>query len=529
MNFFKSILSALIFVLLSSCYASRHGSHDAGTDADAGPCPGGTYTYRELPTAWDPAAVDVLLVIDDSGSMAAEQAMLVDAFPLLIERLLTGTDPETGRSFGAIVKDLHVGVVSTDMGVGGFSITTCESNPMSGDDGILQHTPHGTECDISYPSFLGYHVDPTANPDLAQIEKLSRDFGCIAVLGTQGCGFEQQLEAATKALVDHSVPGGANAGFLREGSILAVLFVTDEEDCSTADPTIFDISSYPYSIGLNCYYEMDKLHPPSRYAEALRTLRPDPDDLVVGFITGVPPGSTCEGNGDEIPGCLDDPAMQQRLRPDNELLEYVCKYPVDCTPPDPPNAGNCVAEAFPGRRYVEVAQSLGPSAVVRSICTDTFVPFIDAVSRKIGVAVIGRDAPESLPVGKPGADACFCQAPCAFLEILPGAGVCPDYDEDGAPEFRDADGDGEGDVDEAGRSLCEIPQSGSLLEDCSLACDDPLAEHEKAPSGHGWWYDPNGPMGYDLDGDTAIDTGPLVTIDVPGLQESSSFAVECCY
>jgi hypothetical protein len=514
MNCGNLLLPAFISVVLSSCYASRTGDGDG--EEDAGPCPG-TYIYKEISTGSIP--VDVLLVVDNSGSMAAEQAMLVEAFPLLVERLLTGMDPETGRLFGEIVRDLHVGIVSTDMGVGGFSVTTCEHNPLFGDDGILQHTPHGEGCQAAYPTFLEYQVDPTANPDMAQIEELTRDFGCIAVLGTQGCGFEQQLEAAWKALVVNTVPGGKNAGFLRDDSILAVLFVTDEEDCSTADPTIFDISSYPYSISLNCYWERDKLHPSSRYAEALRTLRPDPDDLVVGFITGVPPGPTCEGSGDVIPGCLDDPSMQQRIRPDNELLEYVCKFPTDCQPPDPPNAGNCVSEAFPGRRFVEVAQSLGSSAVVGSVCTDTFAPFMDAVSRKLGAAVVARTSLDPLPIGKPGADDCFCETPCTIIETLSGVGQCPDYD---------ADGDGAGDVED-GRSLCETPQSGSFIADCSLPCDDPLAVHARAPSGPGWWYDPNGLLGFDLDGDTAIDTGPLVTFEGIAPQENSSFAIECCY
>jgi hypothetical protein len=499
------ILSSFIAALLSSCYASRHGGDDTGTDADAGPCPAGTYAYREIPAGGVHVAIDVLLVVDNSGSMAAEQALLAEAFPSLIERLLTGIDPATGNPVHMPVGDLHVGVVSTDMGVGGFSVTTCEENPLHGDDGILQHTPHGTACDSSYPAFLNYQVDTSIGPDPAQIERLSRDFGCIAVLGTQGCGFEQQLEAAYKALAVNSLPGGPNAGFLRDDSILAVLFVTDEEDCSAADPTTFDVSSYPYCICLGCYYQKEKLHPPSRYVEALRALRPDPDDLVVGFITGVPPGSICEGSGDAIAGCLDEPAMQETVRPDAELLEFVCKYPVDCHPPDPPNAGNCLAEAFPGRRYVEVAQNLGPSAVVGSICTGSFAPFLDAVAQKIGSDVVSRTAVDPLPVGKPGADACFCESPCTIVEKLTDGRPCPDYDYDGVPDF--------GGIDEAGRSLCQIPQSGSILQDCTLPCEDPLASHEKATAVPGWWYDAG---------------GPAVIFEGVEPQEGSSIAMECC-
>jgi hypothetical protein len=503
MNLAKLLALVSITVLLSSCYAPRPGGDDGGEDA--GPCPGGTYTYREIPPGGVHVAVDVLLVVDDSGSMAAEQALLADAFPGLIERLLTGTDPETGNPVHVPVGDLHIGVVSTDMGVGGYEITTCEDSPLIGDDGILQHTPHGTGCDSSYPDFLSYRVDTSANPDPAQMEELSRDFGCIAVLGTLGCGFEQQLEAAYKALVVNSLPGGPNAGFLRDDSILAVIFVTDEEDCSPADLTIYDLSAATFSLCAICYYEKDKLHSPSRYSEAFRSLRPDPDDLVVGFIAGVPPGTACEGSGEAIPGCLDEPAMQEIMRPGCSFLEFACRYPVDCHPPDPPEAGNCIAEAYPGRRYVEVAQNLGPSAVVGSICTGSFAPFLDAVAQKIGSDVVARTAVDPLPVGKPVDDPCFCEAPCTIVEKVADAGDCLDYDDDGVPDFRG--------VGEAGLSLCEIPQAGSVLQDCTLPCDDPLAAHEKAPAGPGWWYDPG---------------GRAVIFEGIEPREGSSFAMECC-
>jgi hypothetical protein len=497
MNLIKLLAWVSITAVLSSCYTPRPESGDAGEDA--GPCPGGTYTYREIPAGGVHVAVDVLLVVDNSGSMAAEQALLVEAFPDLIEQLLSGADA------GAPVRDLHLGVVSTDMGVGGFGVTTCEADPLVGDDGILQHTPHGPECDASYPAFLTYKIVQLENPDIAEIEKLARDFGCIGALGTQGCGFAQQLEAAYRALVVNTVPGGPNAGFLRDDSILAVLFVTDEEDCSAADPTMFDVSSYPFVLDMVCYYQRDKLYLPSRYADALRTLRPDPDDLVVGFITGVPPGPACEGSGDAIAGCLDDPAMQEILTPDSMDLEHVCKYPADCTPPDPPNAGSCLAEAYPGRRYVEVAQALGPSAVVGSICTGSFAPFIDAVSQKIGADIVSRTALGPLPVEKPGPDPCFCETPCTIVEKLAGGQPCPDYDYDGVPDLRG--------FDEAGRSLCEIPQSGSILQDCSLSCDDPLAVHGKASPVPGWWYDPG---------------GPAIIFEGIEPRAGSSIALECC-
>jgi hypothetical protein len=516
----------LAFALLAACYEQNHGTSDVPRDdaevpEGSEPCTGGTFIREEIETQ-PYTAVDILVVVDDSGSMAAEQAMLRDAFPSLLTSLLTGTDA-AGNQIHEPVRDVHIGVVSTDMGVGGYSVTTCEGNPMSGDDGILQHTPHGTGCAASYPSFLNYLIDSTADPDLAQVNQLAADFGCIAVLGTNGCGFEQQLEAAYQALVTHSVPGGANAGFLRDNAILAVLFVSDEEDCSAEDTTLFDVSTYPYGINLGCYYQATKLYQIEHYISVFQDLKGNPDDLVFGFIVGVPPGEpACNGLGSEIGNCLDQPAMQETVRADNELLEYACKYPTDCSPPDPPNAGNCISEAFPGRRYVQLAQQLGDSAVVQSICTDSFVPAVETLTAKLRAVITSRTFNRPIGLDKDPADACRCLAPCTVIESLSDMRPCPDYDGDGRPDIRDADGDTIGDV-EAGHSLCEIPQAGSILENCSLGCEDPLAVMSKDPAVTGWWYDHS----HDVNGDTVRD----YTMHFEGVEAEggSTTVIECCF
>ena len=60
-------------------------------------------------------------------------------------------------------------------------------------------------------------------------------------VGMTGCGFEQPLEAMVRALDDHP----ENAGFLRAGSLLAIWFYTDEDDCSAASPEYSLGSSAP--------------------------------------------------------------------------------------------------------------------------------------------------------------------------------------------------------------------------------------------------------------------------------------------
>jgi hypothetical protein len=84
-----------------------------------------------------------------------------------------------------------------------------------------------------------------SNPPLGLLWKpVSEAFACSAQVGTGGCGFESPLEAARWAL---DPARKANPGFLRPDSLLALIFVTDEDDCSAKNPKLFD----PNQGGLN--------------------------------------------------------------------------------------------------------------------------------------------------------------------------------------------------------------------------------------------------------------------------------------
>jgi len=69
----------------------------------------------------------------------------------------------------------------------------------------------------------------------AALAALARDFKANVLLGVDGTGKEQPFRAARLALTERLLD--ANAGFLRPGARLAVIIVTDEDDCSDgADP-----------------------------------------------------------------------------------------------------------------------------------------------------------------------------------------------------------------------------------------------------------------------------------------------------
>src|SRR5690606_20178496 len=131
--------------------------------------------------------VDVLWVVDDSGSMYDEQVALSTNFPTFFE------------FFDGSGLDYHIGVVSTDMDAS---------------------RRRGKLVDVDGERFI--HVD---TPDAARV------FDGMAMLGTRGSATEKGLDAAWVAL--EAERNEANEGFLRPDSSVHVIVVSDESDFST--------------------------------------------------------------------------------------------------------------------------------------------------------------------------------------------------------------------------------------------------------------------------------------------------------
>ena len=155
-------------------------------------------------------AVDLLVVVDDSQSMHQEQQNLAENFQHLV-RTLTNPPDEDGDGVPdhEAVTDLHVGIVSTDMGVRGApSVASCE-DALDGDDGILISSPRTSEssdCAPSFPPFLAYDPAGTGADVMRTPEELDHAFGCLAMLGTDGCGYEQQLDAMVYFAAEYGFP-----------------------------------------------------------------------------------------------------------------------------------------------------------------------------------------------------------------------------------------------------------------------------------------------------------------------------------
>ena len=199
---------------------------DAGQAVQAAQCPAGT--SPRVVQADSPVKLDLLFMIDDSPSMSEEQANLARNFPRLIEAL---------KNLPAGFPDLHLGVLSSDMGAGAASLVgACASS--LGDRGVLQ-VRSGCGLDASKGRYLISKNGGTQNNFEGDIASV---FACLASLGTNGCGFEHQLQSVRVALSGFVAD---NVGFLRSDAHLAVVYITDEDDCSVpANSTLFENLSH---------------------------------------------------------------------------------------------------------------------------------------------------------------------------------------------------------------------------------------------------------------------------------------------
>lgn len=146
-------------------------------------------------------AVDILFVIDDSGSMQGHQANLAKNVKLFTQGI-------TGNQ----ILDYHIGVVTSNMDSPGW-------NPKPGF--AYKGELWGTTKYITKQTALGG----------AELEKNLQP-------GTNGSASEMFFTPVQAALTPPLL-GGANAGFYRPDAYLAVIFLTDSDDQSNLSANDF--------------------------------------------------------------------------------------------------------------------------------------------------------------------------------------------------------------------------------------------------------------------------------------------------
>ena len=341
-------------------------------------------------------SVDVLFMIDNSSSMRLAQTNLLTNFPVLMDAL-------KGLSGG--MPNLHVAVVSSDTGAGNGNIAGCDST--GGDMGIFQYTPRGT-CTAS-PLTAGATYLSSAGTTTNFSGDISAAFTCIAALGDTGCGFEHQFESVLRALgADGKAAPAENQGFLRRDALLAIIMVTNEDDCSvpTGGVALYDTGSNT-SIA-------SQLGPPANFrcnefghlCNGAKPPREAPGDSVTATV----PQQNCVSA--ECAGALVPVAeFAARIRalkaaPDSEIVVAAIAGP--STPytvqwkapsiadtscgasscPWPVVAHSCTAAdssfADPSVRINQWVSAFGANGISSSICEASFAPAMQQVASRIG-------------------------------------------------------------------------------------------------------------------------------------------------
>ncbi|MGK4005046.1 hypothetical protein WMF31_20635 [Sorangium sp. So ce1036] len=337
---------------LVGCQGEPPDGQGAGGNAgDSGSSSSGQGGNSEVFT---PDKVDLLLVVDNSGSMADKQEVL----GLVLSDLVLGiTNPPcedasgrlaslqpasgmdecpdgTGRA-RAPVTDMHIGVISSSLG--GHGAKTC-----SGMVGMTPDIYRRAEIDMAHllarrapgeegalPTYQGQGFlawdpggkrEPAGESDPDVLVQTLKDI--VVGAGQGGCGYEAPLESFYRFLVDPmpyasisvtedgiATPEGLDApllqqraAFLRPDSLLLIVMLTDENDCSIVDG------------GLHWRVA----HVSQRMSRARSECAIDPDDPCCMSCSAAPgecpPDPTCEGDDGQV----------ATLRPEDDRVNLRC-------------------------------------------------------------------------------------------------------------------------------------------------------------------------------------------------------------
>ena len=225
--------------------------------------------------------IDLLFMIDNSSSMADKHTILADAVPDLVKRLVDPVciDPKTQQTLGnrlpdgscamgepdfEPVKDIHIGIITSSLG--GHGSAQCNDavdNRTFHHDDDRGHLLARDVMDVPVPTFMNegfLNWNLTLMPNQAPGDVSMPFANMVTGVGQHGCGYEASLEAIYRFLIDpepydkltldfsaHPQHGDAvlngidtallqqRADFLRPDSLVAVLMITDENDCSIID------------------------------------------------------------------------------------------------------------------------------------------------------------------------------------------------------------------------------------------------------------------------------------------------------
>jgi hypothetical protein len=226
------------------------------------------------------------------------------------------------------------------------------------------------------------------------------ELACAVQLGGNGCGLSQPLQATVEGLTEWS---RALSGVWAEDSAQLVIVLSDNEDCSSTDASLFlpDDQLDPADPlrgqpdALRCTANPGRLGAEAQFAQSLQTLRVGQADRVLWFpIAGFPDGLASPGaySASGFANASERAAFYTALLDDSHM-----RY--GTTLGATGRVGNACADgtvaATPALRLAKLAQVLGGGtderarARVGSVCGDAQEPLLvlrQLVASHVGLA-----------------------------------------------------------------------------------------------------------------------------------------------
>ena len=386
-------------------------------------------------------SADILLVVDNSGSMYEEQEMLATAVFTLINALTNPLD-----SARVPIDDVRIAVTTTDMGVSvnGQPYEDDPNNPYfdspnvkcsgMGDngafvsdynfsqdvniqegviacDGSAHMCPPGWACQSQDSAGIGVCNDPNGagegiecphSPSSGNLEFVANDrddksiaVACLAAnVGSDGCNFEQQLKAAEAGLLN------SGDGFMRPDSLTAIVVVSDEDDCSIASEQWHELDELKkVTVNLACGRHTDLLvsleEIKNSYEAAKVAVGGQAEDVVFAAIAGVPTVDACQGTGDMLSECLevqpgingsgtvgapDEVTRVTTAGVEQYYFEDACVRYADDAAEDSDEYTKPITAAAPAPRYVQLAQLFDTRGYIFSICNPNWAQAMENIA-----------------------------------------------------------------------------------------------------------------------------------------------------
>ncbi len=320
-------------------------------DGGAAPVPPCVVTTTQAELAGSSLnALEILFVVADGPTMAAEHAWLQHELPRLLEALTSGDANGDGLRDFTPHDRVRLSLIPADP-------RRVRAAP---DD----------DCAARYPAFLT-HRGVYFGPEQSAPGAIANDVGCAIPQAVHAGASVRPVDAARSALEADAPLGGAEQE--RRSTLTVVVIVTDRDDCSREDDAT-PVTSVECSLGET------PLTPIRSLVESLTGHGPIPDlPPEVVILTGVPEALVDEearagvdfhderSRVDYYSGILTDPRMRPIASPnDPDVLRPVCTRDG--------------ADAQPAPRLTRFARDVSPFARLASICDQSLLPVLEHIT-----------------------------------------------------------------------------------------------------------------------------------------------------